>query len=88
MELLELDRFAGFEETKALAELRLLERLPERVRALGVVRPALEVERHGLRRPEDPNGLNFRAMDVRPPSGGRPNPIAEIAAGLGTDLAT
>ena len=31
---------------------------------------------------------NFRAMDVRPPEAGEPNPIAEIAAGLGTDLAT
>jgi predicted dithiol-disulfide oxidoreductase (DUF899 family) len=31
---------------------------------------------------------NFRAMDVRPPEAGQPNPIAEIAAGLGTDVAT
>jgi predicted dithiol-disulfide oxidoreductase (DUF899 family) len=31
---------------------------------------------------------NFRAMELRPPEPGQPNPIAEIAAGLGTDLAT
>ncbi|EFH82192.1 DUF899 domain-containing protein [Ktedonobacter racemifer] len=32
---------------------------------------------------------NFRTMDVRPsPQDGQPNPIAEIAAGVGTDLAT
>ena len=32
---------------------------------------------------------NFRRMEVRPaPEGGPPNPIAEIAAGVGTDLAT
>src|SRR3977135_2274543 len=32
---------------------------------------------------------NFRTMDVRPsPQAGQPNPIAEIAAGVGTDLAT
>src|SRR5467141_3850150 len=32
---------------------------------------------------------NFRPVDVRPsPQAGQPNPIAEIAAGVGTDLAT
>src|SRR5262245_24000218 len=32
---------------------------------------------------------NFRRMDVRPPADtGQPNPIAEIAAGAGTDVAT
>jgi len=32
---------------------------------------------------------NFRPMDVRPsPDTGQPNPIAEIAAGVGTDVAT
>jgi hypothetical protein len=32
---------------------------------------------------------NFRAMDVRPsPEAGKQNPLAEIAAGLGTDVAT
>jgi predicted dithiol-disulfide oxidoreductase (DUF899 family) len=31
---------------------------------------------------------NFRTMELRPPEPGQPNPIAEIAAGLGTDVAT
>jgi predicted dithiol-disulfide oxidoreductase (DUF899 family) len=32
---------------------------------------------------------NFRAMDVRPsPGAGKENPLAEIATGLGTDVAT
>src|SRR6266542_6152345 len=31
---------------------------------------------------------NFRQMNVQPPPAGQPNPIAEVAKGLGTDLAT
>jgi predicted dithiol-disulfide oxidoreductase (DUF899 family) len=31
---------------------------------------------------------NFRAMELRPPEPAQPNPIADIAAGLGTDVAT
>jgi predicted dithiol-disulfide oxidoreductase (DUF899 family) len=31
---------------------------------------------------------NFRAMDVRPPESGEEGPVAEIAAGVGTDTAT
>jgi predicted dithiol-disulfide oxidoreductase (DUF899 family) len=31
---------------------------------------------------------NFRAMDVRPPPGGPPSSIVEIASALGTDVAT